>query len=938
MEFLDRNKRTNYWHYVGLLITLLLINSQVQAFTLIGEKTHIVVSENEHPVVQKAVEMFRNDMQLVSGQKPFLSNTIAPNSILVGTVGMTPLITDFISKNSISDSEIKGKWEAFKIEVVENHGEQILIVLGSDKRGTAYGVLELSRLIGVSPWVWWADCVPEKRTHFELPNDYSNVQQPNVEYRGIFINDEDLGFMPWSTKTIDKTHEKGATGPIAYRKVYKLMLRLRINSLWPAMHRCTVPFYEVEGNKETADSFAIVMSTSHHEPLMRNTDEWNEKERGAFNFASNANAILNFWEERLKELNGTENFYTLGIRGMGDVEMEGANSLDEKTQLLEKVITKQRALLKRNISPEIEKLPQVFVPYKEVLPIYENNLKLPDDITLMWCDDNYGYMTRQSNTEEQKRSGGTGVYYHISYLGRPHQYIWLSTTPPAMVYWQMKQSWNNGARKIWILNVGDIKPAEYDMEFYFNMAWDINSVSENNIYELQEKWLAREFGDKFAQRLGDVRNEYYRLAHIRRPEFMGWSEQEVPGYRRGRTPVKDTEFNPYAFGDEIYSRLQAYQTIVKEAEAINEMLPDHKKDAFYQLVLFPVKAAAEMNKKLLYAQKARLYARYKLPVANEYAAKSNAAFDSIVAMVDYYNTDLANGKWKNMMFRRAWGAPVYERAPLPDSIDFAENFGFAIWVENDSLFADYSKPITLTPFVVPEGTKTFASVFSYNGIKPDISIEKAPKWLNTKVVDLDLSGELRLQFSVDINLFKQKNASDKCEVVINNKAVVFNVRVEALKKKYPAEKNRLFSIDISNYKANEDAPLTIEGLGYSMEAILLKTGKENAIKYQFYSTSKGQAVIRVCMLPNHPINSNDIRFAVAVDGGMPQVVSIRSDYNNRSEAWKTNVLRNQAVSTIPVTIEKRGKHTIELYALDEGIVLDQLAIDFMTDRKFYVLP
>ena len=921
------------------ILAVCLFCGKSLAFPLIGDSNpSVIISQNEESVVYAALDMFSSDMELVSGKKPLTSNNPANNSILIGTIGKNPHIDKLIESGKISVDGMKDQWEAFQIQIVEDGVNKLLIVVGSDKRGTAYGILELSRLMGVSPWVWWADSNPEKKTKLDIPDDYLSVQKPSVQYRGIFINDEDLGFMPWSTQTIEKAPQKGATGPAAYEKVYQLMLRLRANTLWPAMHECTVPFHTVIGNMEMADKYAIVVGSSHCDPLLRiGGTEWKKEKYGDYNYITNKDSIIDFWKERLEEAGMYENVYTIGLRGIHDVGMEGAGTVDEKTEVIGRVIGDQRELLQKYVNEDLEDAFQIFVPYKEVLPIYENGLDVPEDVALMWTDDNYGYMTRFAKPEEQKRSGGGGVYYHISYLGRPHQYIWLSSTQPALVYWQMKKSWDTGARRIWILNVGDIKPAEYDMEFYFDMAWDIESINESKIYEYQQRWLEREFGAEFAGQLGKVRNEYYRLAHIRRPEFMGWSRIEEPGYSGGRTPVTDTEFNPYAFGDEIYQRLKEYETIEAEAMQIANELSGEKKDAYYQLVLFPVRGSAEMNKKLLYAQKARLYAKYDLPVANEYAKMSDAAFDTIVSLVDYYNNELVGGKWKGMMFRRAWGTPVYERAPLPDSVPAKDSDDVLVWAENYPEPSKGDETIKLTPFINPAGSETFVSVFSYNGRAPEWKVRKKPNWLDVTEDDLGLSGEKRLAFSLNSSKMKSKDRNGVCEIEINGRRFTFDVEVKNANKNIPVEYNGLVVLDVEKYEPGGSA-VALEGLGYGGNALELGIGSESAVQYKFHTTSAGNADIRVHMLPNHPVNSEDIRYAISVDGGKPTPVSVNVDFKNRDEAWKINVLRNQSVTVTPHYFDKAGEHTITIYALDEGIILDQMAVDFQPDRKFYELP
>ncbi|MDR1718177.1 MAG: glycosyl hydrolase 115 family protein, partial [Prevotella sp.] len=440
--------------------------------------------------------MLIQDSKLICKDPFSIVDDIQDNTIIIGIPDKDSHIKKIVEEYKIDISDLSGKWEAFKIVKASKDGNNYLLTLGSDPRGTAYGILELSRYMGISPWVWWADVIPNKKTDIEYTPD-EKVHAPSVQYRGIFLNDEDWALMPWSTRTFEPTARRGAIGPKTYERIFELLLRLRANTIWPAMHECTVPFFFVEGNKEIADKYGIVVSNSHAEPMMRtNTGEWDSKERGTFNFLTNEKQILSYWDERAKELNGFENIYTVGMRGIHDGRMQGVESIDDETKVLHLVIDEQRKILSRNNpGKRLPDIPQQFVPYKEVLKAYDNGLKLPEDITLVWCDDNHGNIMRLSNPQEQKRSGGAGVYYHISYWGKPHDYLWLASTQPGLIYSEMKRAWNNGARRLWILNVGDIKPGEYLTEFFLDMAWDINSVSGNTIYSHQQNWIKNTFGN-----------------------------------------------------------------------------------------------------------------------------------------------------------------------------------------------------------------------------------------------------------------------------------------------------------------------------------------------------------------------------------------------------------------------------------------------------------
>ncbi len=897
---------------------------------------YVSLSENEEFVVQTAKDMFFSDVEDVFGQMPVLSRKAGDAIVVAATIGKNSYVDQLISSKKIDVSSLTGQWEAFRIQVYNNNGKKQLLIIGSDSRGTAYGILEISRLVGVSPWEWWADATPYKKDSFDIPDDFFSFQKPSVQYRGIFLNDEDWGLMPWSSNNYEKSTKKGQIGPKTYARIFELLLRLRANTLWPAMHESTIPFYFVEGNKEMADKYGIVLGTSHCEPLMRNSaGEWDKAKYGEYNYLTNKDNILNYWEERLKETSLSGNIFTIGMRGVHDGKMEGVKTLDEQTSVLSRVISDQRALLAKHLNRDADKIPQSFIPYKEVLSIYDNGLDLPDDVTLVWCDDNYGYITRLSDEKEQKRKGGAGVYYHISYWGRPHDYLWLSTTSAAQIYWQMKKAWDANVRKLWIVNVGDIKPAEYSIEFFLDMAWNIDSVNPESIYDHQDRWLVREFGEELAKEISPLMQEYYRLANIRKPEFMGWSRvEEYSAIKGGRTPVIDSEFNPHIFGDQTFTRLAEYEAISHSATEIEKRIPQGKKAAYFQLVQYPVCASAEMNKKLLYAQKARLYASYNLPVANEYAVKSRNAFNEIFRLTNIYNKELQDGKWDGMMSMKPRDLNVFKEADLPDDIACQQDNDIVVWTENQDRPHE-GKIIDLIPFIYPSGNKTFISVFQ-RGKNPILwKVSGKPQWLIVVEEKLDLLAEKRINFSVDWDKVGVEQASAQCTLDINGEKYTINIQANKKNIAIPVEYNKMVVLQAMEYVSREnDKVIPVEGLGYSAKAIELAKG--NSLKYKVYTTSVGDAVIRICLIPNHPLNGNDIRYAVSVDGEEPRIVSYKTEF--RDQTWKINVLRNQSVNITRHKFNTTGEHTIEIRALDEGVVLDQLMLDFNPDRKFYGIP
>jgi len=613
-----------------------------------NENVNVLLNIDEAEVVKTALDIFEKDYRNVfSGS--FLKS--ANTQIIIGTLGNNSLSEATINKKNIEELRLHA--EGFILSVQNDK----LYILGNDKRGTAYGILELSRLIGVSPWEWWADAHPEKKAVFNLKNGYFKIEYPSVKHRGIFINDEDWGMMPWASKNYEPglptvgNKTKGAIGPKAYARIFELLLRLRANTIWPAMHEVTVPFYFTKGNKEVADKYGIIVGTSHCEPLMRNSvNEWDSVGKGDYNYTTNKKAMLSYWADRLKELKGSENIYTIGLRGKHDGMMQGVKTLQEHKTVLAQVIKDERDLLQKYVDQDVTKVPQIFVPYKEVLDVYNDGLQVPDDVTLVWCDDNYGYITHFPNEKERARKGGNGIYYHVSYWGRPHDYLWLASTSPALLYQQMKLAYDKGAKDLWILNVGDIKPAEYLTELFMDMAWDMGSV-ESNINGLDKHlytWLSREFGENKAKELLPVMTEYYRLAYIRKPEFMGATREEEkdPKYKIvSDLPWSETEIN---------QRIRDYSLIENKVIELSKKIPESQQESWFELIEYPVRGAAELNKKLLYAQLARH--------GNSDWNVSDAAYDSIVSLTETYNA-LANGKWKYIMDMQPHNLSVFKKIP-----------------------------------------------------------------------------------------------------------------------------------------------------------------------------------------------------------------------------------------------------------------------------------
>lgn len=621
---------------IFLLLMSIACPLQSTTFRLQSEKVITIAFEgSEESIVHTALELLSRDFANVFSASPQIDRQ--NGDIIVGTLGKS----DLVEKAGVDVSALQGKKQAFLL-AVSPKGK--LIVAGSDAHGTAYGILEISRLIGVSPWEWWADATPNKKQSFELPANYRTMQAPTVEYRGIFINDEDWGLMPWSNQNYEPSDIKGHIGPRTNERIFELLLRLRANAYWPAMHECSLPFFLTEGNRQVAKKYGIFIGSSHCEPMACNAaGEWKRRGEGEYDYVNNSRSVYRFWEGRIKEIAKQNNLYTLGMRGVHDGKMQGASTIEEQKAVLERVIEDQRELLKQYVDPDITRIPQVFIPYKEVLDIYRAGLQVPDEVTLMWCDDNYGYITHFPTTQEKARKGGNGVYYHASYWGRPHDYLWLSSTSPALVYQQMNQAYDKGIQKMWILNVGDIKPGEYLIELFMDMAWDLEGVKKHGVAVHQRRFLEREFGKEAGEKLVPVLSEYYRLAYICKPEYLGNTrvEEKDPIYQ----VVKDLDWSE----SYIRERLDNYKKIADEAETIARQIPVNRQDTYFQLVKYPIQAAAQMNVKLLKAQLARH--------GKADWSESELAFDSITALTRLYNTE----KWNRIMDFQPRKLPVFQR-------------------------------------------------------------------------------------------------------------------------------------------------------------------------------------------------------------------------------------------------------------------------------------
>jgi hypothetical protein len=590
----------------------------------------ILIDSNDYAAVRLAAGFLADDVQRVTGRRPAVETKPgAALAVIAGTLGHSVWIDRLAASGKLrSLDRVKGHWEATLWQLVEKPMpgvDRALVIVGSDRRGTAYGLLRISETIGVSPWYWWADAPVAHRDGVAVKLTAELVDEPKVKYRGIFINDEDWGLFPWAKNTFDP--QFGNIGPKTYEKVFELMLRLRLNYIWPAMHAVTTEFQSVPENAALADRYGIVTGSSHCEPMLYNNVHWDEKKLGLWNYSLNRDTIHSYWENMAKSHGQIEAVWTLGIRGIHDRGMETPpDDLTGKIALVDQVIKDQRELLQHYVTADWGPVTQAFVPYKEVLPIYDGGLHVPDDVTIMWVDDNFGYIRRLSTPEERSRPGGAGVYWHLSYYGGPHSYTWINTTAPALMWEELHKAWDNQARKIWVINVGDIKPMEIGIDYFSRLAWSPETFPMAEQAKSLSEFAARNFGAAQAQPVAQLLMDFYRLGTVRKPELMNRA------WAMSLTPEEAAELE------------REYLALQRREQQIAAAIPAAARDSYTETVAFPARVLAAAG--LIFLADRKVQTGVDSGMNNQEMARLR---DRLTREVDNFNNRIAGGKWKHMM-------------------------------------------------------------------------------------------------------------------------------------------------------------------------------------------------------------------------------------------------------------------------------------------------
>ena len=905
-----------------------------------GSVAMLYVDANDYAGVTRAAHDLQADIFRVSSRNAQIKEdgkSLSGDVVFIGTIGKSGIIDRLIRERKIDVSQIAGKWESTLIQVVPHPFPGVargLVIAGSDKRGTIYGVYDLSEQIGVSPWYWWADVPVEHKDALYVKAGRWVQGEPAVKYRGIFLNDEAPSLTGWANEKF------GGFNHQFYEKVFELLLRLKANFLWPAMWDSA--FNEDDPlNPKLADEYGIVMGTSHHEPMLRAQQEWKRHGVGPWNYATNAKNLDAFWEAGIERNKNYESIITLGMRGDGDKPMAEKDDI----ALLEKIVADQRAIIARHQTPTLASDPQVWALYKEVQGYYEKGMRVPDDVTLLWCDDNWGNIRRLPTADERKRSGGAGIYYHFDYVGGPRSYKWLNTYSITKVWEQMNLASAYGANRIWIVNVGDLKPMEFPIEFFLNMARDPNRWGKDHLQEFTELWAERKFGPEHAAEIADIVSKYTQYNGRRKPEQL--------------EPDTFSQVN-YQEADRVYSE---WKSLTERAERVYQKLPEDKRDAFFELVLYPTKASAIVNELYITAGKNHLYAAQGRVSANDLAAEARALFAEDAALSDEYNHRLAHGKWDHMMDQTHigytfWNEPPLNAMPAVTEVQPVSGPSMAVAAEGLPFVSSRDIQVLALPaFDVFNRQTQFIDAFN-RGTEPfEFSASTDRPWIKLSETHGHVTKEERLLVSIDWAGVSE-GENDGTVMLTQEGGREIHVRVRALNPPVPARESLQGFVEGNHYVSMEAEHFTgetsagevhwdkIPGFGETLSGMTVfpvtapsaePPRPAPVLEYKMYLFEGGKFNVEAILAPTlNFVPGRGLRYALSFDDQQPQMVDALE--HNSEKDWEQAVSDGVRKITSTLKVDGSGYHTLKFRMVDPGVVLEKLVISSSPLPPSYLGP
>jgi len=937
------------------------------ALAAAGRAAPVYVSGNDYPGVVRAAGDLRADIGRVAGTEPMLSTEALPDArelVIIGTLGRNALIDRLAREGKLDVRGVAGKWETFVLQVVpkpEPGIDRALIIAGSDRRGTIYGIYDLSAQIGVSPWYWWADVPVRKQASlFVLPGRHTQGE-PAVKYRGIFINDEAPALSGW-------TREKfGGFNHQFYEKVFELILRMKGNYLWPAMWGNAFADDDTLSPR-LADEYGIVMGTSHHEPLTRAQAEWRKYGKGPWSYEQNDSVLREFWRGGMRRMGTRENIVTIGMRGDGDMPMtEGSN-----VELLERIVADQRKIIAEATGKPAADTPQLWALYKEVQDYYDKGMRVPDDVTLLFADDNWGNIRRLPARADRARRGGFGIYYHFDYVGGPRNYKWINTNPIARVWEQMHLAHEFGANRIWIVNVGDIKPVEFPTQFFLDYAWNPERWPAGRLPEYTRRWAEQQFPslrsgqadsvrDGWAAEIADIVTTYSRFNGRRKPELLAPETYSLTNYREAETVVAE------------------YDALAERAERLSKALPAEYRDAFYQLVLHPVQASANLNDLYVTVAKNRLYAQQGRAATNDLADRARALFERDAEISRYYNTELAGGKWSHMMDQTHigytyWQEPPRNAMPRVDVIQVPVPAEMGVAYEGQVPFGVPGQgpppggPVrprepALPEFDAYQQQTYYIDVYNRGQTPFEYTVETGEPWVIVSPARGTVEKERRLTISVDWS--RVPNGKHRTPItlkgpggggfgagprviqaIVNNPATPKREQVTGF-----VEGNGYVSMEAEHYSRAvasgsirwqriPDLGRTLSGMTALPATAQRQTlgGDGPRLEYRVFLFDTGTVTVKAHLSPTLDFRgaTAGLRYAVSIDDEPPQVVNMTADSSGAAwERWVANSINVQATRHV---VSRPGEHVLKFWLVDPGVVLQKLVIDAGGERPSYLGP
>ena len=900
-----------------------------------GGAAPVWVDPTDFVGVRRAVTDWSDDVERVCGRRPVVSSTAtapANTCVIVGTIGHSRMIDAMIAAGRLDVAAVRGQWESYVVRVVRDPLPGVsnaLVIAGSDKRGTIFGVYDLSESMGVSPWYWWAD-VPVRRREAIHVRDLPVVQgPPAVRYRGIFINDEAPALSGWAKAKF------GGPNSRMYTRVFELLLRLRANYLWPAMWGNA--FNEDDpDNARLADEYGIVMGTSHQEPMLRAQAEFDRRYKPAqWNYATHPQLMEDFWRAGVRRNKNFESLITIGMRGRDDTPMIEGATVEQSMSLLETIVARQRQILAEEINPDVTHVPQVWCLYKEVQGYYEHGLRVPDDVTLLWADDNWGNLRRLPTAEERKRSGGAGIYYHFDYVGDPRNYKWINTNPLPKIQEQLQQAYALGADRIWIVNVGDIKPVELPIDFFMTMAWDPYAMTTNDVAAYTQAWAAREFGDAHADAIADVVSKYAKYNAWRKPELLGPETFSLINYGEAE-------------------RVEAaWDTLVSQAEVIDAALPAGARDAYFELVLYPTQACATVTKLYFAVARNQLFTRQGRASAGSYAEAGRALFAMDQHLSDRFNHEIAGGKWDHMMDQTrigytGWQQPAKNVMPAVFDSDVPDTDAMGVSVEGSpAAWPGDTAAAVLPPFDTLSQQTRWVDVFR-RGRRPfEVKVTADRPWVKLDFAGGTIDTDRRFTASIDwatvpagrhvANVTLAASNGTRVDVKLNvvhdqaaprEAAGAFGSLTESVT--VPADAGTSVPTGKASWQPVPDYGRVRAAMAIDppTAASVTPPAESPRLEYPIYTTTAGEVSVKAVLGTSLAfVPGRGLRLAVSVDDGTPQVLdAAMTVMSRRDRVWADAVSTGVRVLSFTPRVSTPGRHTLKVWMVDPGVVVQSLVI------------